>query len=173
MVAACAHGSRDELLSAFEANLAAHDSATEALRLWCTARGLAQNPRITAQFIRDHDEPPPAGLHARLGVPDGEPLGYRHVTLSCEGVVLSEAHNWYVPSRLTPEMNGELADSDTPFGKVAAPLRFIREPISTEQGRGAGCPSGIISTHRALLRLPGGQPLALVMECYTAANLPK
>ena len=51
--------------------------ATEALRLWCAAPGIAVDPRITAQFIRGRDEPPPEGLRERLGVSAQEPLGYR------------------------------------------------------------------------------------------------
>ena len=171
LIAACADGNRGELLNAFEANLTAHDSATEALRLWCAARGLARNPVITAQFVRGSDQPPPAGLHTLLEVTSDEPLGYRHVRLSCAGAVLSEAHNWYVPARLTPEMNHALAQTDTPFGKVASSLHFTREPQSSTPGAGHGCPDGVISTHRALLRLPDGKPLAMVVECYTIANL--
>lgn len=165
LLSACASQGR---LAQFEAHLAAHDSATEALRTWCAAQGIAANPVITVQFIRGSDEPPPGGLRARLGVGPDEPLGYRHVRLSCNGVALSEAHNWYVAARLTPEMNRALAESDVPFGRVAAALGFTREALPK---KGANCPEGIISVHRALLRLPAGQPLALVVECYTAANL--
>ena len=171
LIAACADDNRGELLNAFEANLTAHDSATEALRLWCAARGLARDPVITAQFVRGSDQPPPAGLHTLLEVTSDEPLGYRHVRLSCAGAVLSEAHNWYVPARLTPEMNRALAQTDTPFGKVAAALHFTREPQSAVPGPNHSCPGGVISTHRALLRLPDGRPLAMVVECYTIANL--
>lgn len=171
LVAACATGNHSEVLGAFEANLAAHDSATEALRLWCAARGLARDPVITAEFVRGSDQPPPPGLRALLAAGAAEPLGYRHVRLSCAGTVLSEAHNWYVPARLTPEMNRALAETDTPFGKVAAALHFTREPQSRAAGAAHGCPGGAISTHRALLRLPDGHPLAMVVECYSAANL--
>ena len=59
LVAACAQGNHNEVLGAFEANLAAHDSATEALRLWCGARGLARDPVIKAQFVRGSDQPRP------------------------------------------------------------------------------------------------------------------
>jgi hypothetical protein len=99
------------------------------------------------------------------------PIGYRHVRLSCGDVVLSEAHNWYLPGRLTPAMNAALAASDTPFGKVAAPLHFTRRPLDSRRGRAPACPADTVLSHRALLRLPDGQPLALVVECYTSANL--
>ncbi len=68
--------------------------------------------------------------------------------------------------------NFALRETGTVGGKVAAALRFTREPIASARRGDPGCPEGAISAHRALLRLPDGQPLALVVECYTAANLP-
>lgn len=167
----CAHGQHGEVLSAFEANLAANASATEALRLWCEARGIARPATIRAELVRGSDEAPPPGLRAALGVSADEPLGYRHVKLVCGEAVLSQAHNWFVPARLSPAMNRQLAETDTPFGKVAASLNFTREPIASTRRGDPGCPAGAISTHRALLRLPDGQGLAMVVECYTEANL--
>jgi hypothetical protein len=156
-------------LPAFERTLAARDSATAALGEWCAARHLAEPARISASPVHDADAVAPADLRALLGA-DG-PVGYRHVRLACGGVVLSEAHNWYVPGRLTSAMNATLAASDTPFGKVVAPLHFTREPLDSRRGRGPDCPVGTVLSHRALLRLPDGAPLALVVECYTSANL--
>ena len=170
-VSGCAHGHGDELLGAFEANIAAHASATEALGKWCKAQGIDPEGRIVVQFVRGADEAPPPALRETLGVGPDEPLGYRHVRLTCGDTVLSQAHNWFVPARLSPEMNRQLAETDVPFGKVAASLAFTREPIASARRGDPGCPEGAISTHRALLRLPDGHPLALVVECYTAANL--
>lgn len=167
----CAHQREEQLIDAFERNLAAHASATEALRLWCQQRAIADAPQITARFVRDADAVPPADLRTTLGVGPETPLGYRHVMLVCGEVVLSQAHNWFVPGRLSPEMNRQLAETDVPFGKVAASLGFSREPIASALRGDPACPTGAISTHRALLRLPDGQPLALVVECYTEANL--
>jgi hypothetical protein len=158
-------------LPAFEHALAAQDSATAALGKWCEARHLAEPALMTARPVKDADVPPSVDLRDRLGARPGEPVGYRHVRLSCGGIMLSEAHNWYLPSRLTTEMNRALATSDIPFGKVAAPLHFTREPLQSRRGRSAACPARTILSHRAMLRLPGGQPLALLVECYTSANL--
>lgn len=158
-------------LAQFEAALAAQPSATKALGRWCAARRIADPATIAATPVAGEAAPAPADLRARLGVDRGEALAYRHVRLSCGGAVLSEAHNWYVPARLTPAMNATLATTDTPFGAVAAPLRFTREALASRRGRVASCPFGTILSHRALLRLPSGQPLALVVECYTRANL--
>ena len=65
-----------------------------------------------------------------LGVPPGEPVRYRHVRLVCGDKLLSEADNWYVPARLTPEMNRLLDETDTPFGRVIRDLNFRRETLS-------------------------------------------
>ena len=159
------------MLRRFEQTLAAQDSATAALGAWCAAQGIAAPATIAAQPVVGGNRARLPGLHTLLAVEPDDPLGYRHVRLTCGGVVLSEAHNWYVPHRLTPDMNTALAQTDTPFGKVAAPLRFRRERLSSQRGPQSGCPAGTILTHRALLRLPDGTPLSLVMECYTAANL--
>lgn len=115
--------------------------------------------------------PEPADARALLQVPPAAPLGYRHVGLSCGGRTLSVAHNWYVPERLTPAMNATLAATRTPFGKVAAPLDFRRERLDSRRGARPECPADTILSHRALLRLPDGRPLALLVECYTRENL--
>lgn len=108
-----------------------------------------------------------------LDVDTNQSIGYRHVRLSCGGSVLSVAHNWYVPSRLPPEMNASLETSDTPFGKVIALLHFTRERLASKRGPAEGCPRDTVLSHRGLLRLPDGQPVSLVVECYTRANLPQ
>ena len=91
--------------------------------------------------------------------------------LRCGEHVLSDAHNWFVPARLTPEMNRQLAETQVPFGRIAAALNFTREPLTAARRGDPGCPDNAISTHRARLVLPDGRPLAFVVECYTAENL--
>lgn len=169
-VTGCAHSRVDPQVAAFEANLAAHASATAALQKWCDQHAIAPGASIAVEFVSGADQAPPADLRATLGVTESEPLGYRHVRLTCGTTVLSEAHNWYVPVRLTPDMNRQLSESQIPFGRIAASLNFTREPIASTRRGDPDCPVGAISTHRALLRLPNGSPLALVVECYTEAN---
>ena len=162
---ACSH----PRLAEFQVTLAAQDSATVALTQWCEKNHLAVPARITATPV-----PGKAELPAKSSpFAQGTPLGYRHVRLSCGSKVLSEAHNWYDPARLTPAMNEALASTNTPFGKVVAPLHFRRIPLpqQSRRGRGAGCPSGTILTNHARLELPDGRLLALVIECYTNANM--
>lgn len=158
------------VLADFEAHLARYDSATEALQQWCQARQIGRGP-IRARVVGAQSSDPPAKMRRILDLAGDERLGMRNVRLSCDDTVLSVAWNWYVPSRLTPEMNAALANSDVPFGKVAGALRFRRETIDVTSGPVENCPPDTISAHRALLRLPSGEPLAYLIECYTAANL--
>lgn len=164
-------GCTAERLGQFEQTLAARDSATAALGEWCAARRLADPPRIVALRVRGEDAPLPSDARALLRVGSDTVPAYRHVRLSCGGLTLSEAHNWFVPSRLSPEMNAALATTDTPFGTVAAPLHFTRERLQAIRGRADGCPAGTVLSHRAVLRLPDGQPISLVVECYQRGGL--
>lgn len=150
-------------LPRFEATLASTPSATAALGQWCAARQFADPPRIAARLVRGDDAPRPAGA-AGLS-------GYRHVRLSCGPRVLSEAHNWYARERLTAQMNRLLDQTDTPFGTAVAALGFRRERLDEVRGAAPGCPRGTVLSHRARLALPDGATLALVVECYTRANL--
>lgn len=158
-------------LEQFEQTLAARDSATAALGDWCTARQLAPQPEIRAQVLDDPPREPSEPVRQALGTSPAEPVGFRHVRLSCGNRVLSEAYNWYAAARVSPEMNRTLDTTDTPFGRVVAPLGFRRERLGVVRGPADLCPAATILTHRALLRLPDGRALAYVVECYTAANL--
>jgi hypothetical protein len=158
-------------LTALESTLAAQDSATTALGNWCKANRIADPPRVVAMPVTGDDAALPSDARALLEVDGRAALGYRHVRLDCGDVTLSEAHNWFVPARLTPDMNATLTTTREPFGKVVSPLRFTRERLESTRGRAEGCPAGTILSHRALLRLPGGQPISLVVECYQARAL--
>jgi chorismate-pyruvate lyase len=152
-----------------ERMLASHDSATTALEQWCEQQGLANPAHVVAEPAAGQLGAEPSYLRAVLNISAEEALGVRHVHLTCGGRLLSRAQNWYVPSRLTPEMNAVLAASTTPFGKVAAPLGFRRELIETRRGPGPDCPAETVLFQRAVLRLPDGRPLAHVLECYAAS----
>ncbi|MBW8784506.1 MAG: hypothetical protein JF593_07675 [Novosphingobium sp.] len=170
LLSACA-APHSDTLAAFERTLIAHASATAALREWCAARGIAPATKIVARPLHDDDAAAPGDLRGVLRIGADEPVGYRHVALACGDTVLSVAHNWYVPGRLTPEMNAQLAASDTPFGTVAAALRFTRARLTSAEAAGTECPAGTVLTQRALLSLPDGRPLSLLVECYSPAVL--
>lgn len=155
----------DERVAELEALLSCHDSATLALEDWCRSQGIT-DPTVVAYPVAGTAIDEPDGLRCLLGVSAEEPVRIRHVRLACGEVTLSRAFNWYVPARLTAAMNDALDNGTTPFGKVAAPLGFHRETIESRRGGGPQCPAGTQLFQRAMLRLPDGQPLALVTECY-------
>jgi chorismate-pyruvate lyase len=158
-------------LASFEQTLATNHSATEALTQWCRLRGIANPPQIVAKAVKSEMVQPDAAIRSWLAISESEPVNYRLVNLVCGKTILSIAENWYVPSRLTPEMNRILESSDIPFGRVAAPLGYRREQLATVHGRAPGCPEGTVLSVRAVLKLPDGRPISLVAECYTKANL--
>jgi hypothetical protein len=177
------------LIETLNADLLAHDSATLTIERWCADHRLADPARIVAERVRDADKPASAEVRAALDVKPNEPLGYRRVRLKCGDRVLSDADNWYVPARLTPEMNHTLETTDTPFGKAVSALHFRRHTLSAdvlwrplpkgwEMGAaGASDEAGALTIpdhvleHRAVLSTPDGQPFSEVVETYTGEVL--
>lgn len=172
-------------LQTLNAQLLSHPSATLTLEQWCGAHHLAPVAKIVAQRVHGADKPLPDGARALLGIGPDESVRYRRVALSCGDVVLSDADNWYVPSRLTPEMNRQLDASDVPFGKVVQPLHFRRQTLSADllwsplpEGWDSGAPLPPTSRqplaipdhvlqHHAVLYTGDNQPFSLVIESYT------
>ncbi|EHH68819.1 chorismate--pyruvate lyase family protein [Gluconobacter morbifer] len=104
-----------------------------------------------------------------LDVQDTARIRTRHVRLLCGTTPLSDAWNWYVPERLTAEMNRLLDTTDTPFGRAVRETRFRRQRLDT---RLPGNGPGIILENRALLRRASDDaPIALVREDYLPAAL--
>jgi len=152
---------RDDALSRLAHDLAQGTSATLVLAQWCGDLHLATPPRIRAE--RDPlVTPADSQVRALLDVDKHTLVGYRRVKLACGDHVLSEADNWYVPSRLTPEMNRTLASSDIPFGTVVAPLKFRRKTLAAAAVR----QGTTIFRVKAVLLNPENRPFSLVMENY-------
>lgn len=149
--------------------LLAATSATATLRAWCAEHGVA-DPAIHAEVVRETPPAATAKQRRELAVGAAEPLGYRHVRLSCAGHILSEAQNWYVPARLTPVMNLALDTSDTPFGTVVAPLEISRRTLAAQMlWRHGATPPAVLFRHRALVLDANGRPIAEVIETYQRA----
>src|SRR6202521_2329806 len=110
------------LLQTLNANLLSHDSATLTLERWCDIHRMASPARIVAVRVSSSDRPVSPEQRRELGVAPAEVIRYRRVRLLCGTVVLSEADNWYVPSRLTAEMNKVPDRTDLPFGRGGAEL---------------------------------------------------
>ncbi len=112
-------------------DLLANASATEVLRQWCEQHHLAEPARIVADRMAVPSRAPDMEQLRRLDVAAAEEVRYRRVELRCGDHVLSKAENWYVPARLTPEMNRLLETTDTPFGQVVSPLKPFRKTVET------------------------------------------
>jgi chorismate-pyruvate lyase len=150
-----------------EAEILSSPSATQALTARCARLHLAAPPAIRA--LRDHGVDQPAGPDIRrlLKVKPGESVRYRRVRLSCGAQTLSDADNWYVPARLTADMNATLDGTDTPFGTVVKPLHFQRRTLKTE----ALHDKGHVLRVTALLVDAKNQPFSLVQENYSRVLL--
>ncbi len=179
---------RIELLALIEtlnAELLSHSSATLTLERWCGGHGLSPEAKLVARLDRGVERRLEDKDRERLAVGSGDQLRFRHVALFCGDKLLSEADNWYVPSRLTAEMNRLLDETDTPFGRVVRDLDFRRETLSAKllwsplperwdvspaphssPGSSLEAPDHILE-HRALLRTGGGAPFSFVVETYT------
>ena len=173
------------LLETLNSELLSHDSATLTLDRWCAAHRLASPARIVAERVAGAEQAPTDEQRQLLDVSATEPIRYRRVRLICGDHVLSEADNWYVPARLTPEMNRLLDTTDTAFGRAVQTLNFRRRTLSSKllwaplpqdwemgaplpERRGATLiiPHAVLE-HRAVLALPDGTPFSEVVETYT------
>jgi chorismate-pyruvate lyase len=177
------------LLQTLNAELLSHDSATLVLDRWCRTHRLAAPARIVAERVNDRDRTPTAEQRQLLQLSDTEAVRYRNVRLRCGSHILSEADNWYVPGRLSEDMNRRLDTTDEAFGRVVQPLHFQRRTLSArllwwplpdgwemgateseDTSSNLSIPAMVLE-HRAVLTLPNGTPVSEVVETYTAAIL--
>jgi chorismate-pyruvate lyase len=148
-------------------------SATATLETWCRDHRLASEPKIVARLVPGAASAPSAEQRARLAVSDSDEVKYRLVDLRCGDQTLSKAENWYVPSRLTAEMNRLLDTTDTPFGRAVASLEPYRKTIATRMlWSGKGSAPGALFEHRAVLYTRDHQPFSEVVEVYQRQVLP-
>lgn len=178
------------LIQSLNASLLASASATATLEKWCGDHKMSAEPKILARRVAAPPAPPSEETRQRLRLEAGETVNYRRVALSCGDHVLSEADNWYVPGRLTPDMNRALETTETPFGKVVAPLQPFRRtiemtmrwsplpegwelapPAPTGQAAGALSPPHEIFEHKAVLYTAAQKPFSEVHEHYTSEVL--
>jgi chorismate-pyruvate lyase len=179
------------VVETLNAQLLASSSATSTLEAWCGEHHMASPARLTAERVRGVDKPVTQAQRRLLQVGANEPVKYRRVRLACGAHVLSEADNWYVPGRLTDEMNRMLETSDTPFGRAVADLHPMRQTLSAEllwsplpagwdlkvgqaaavEGGGALAIPDALFRHTALLYDDQRRPFSLVVETYTGEVL--
>ena len=175
------------LTQTLNAEILASSSATQSLEKWCRDHRMAADPIIVARAIAGIDKVPTVEQLQRLQVTSISDVKYRRVELRCGSHVFSEADNWYVPSRLTAEMNKLLETSETPFGKAVQPLLPYRRtfavtllwsplPAGWEQRRRVSGQLGEpakalllpkdLFEHRAILYTSDHQPFSEVNERY-------
>ena len=146
-----------DTLTRFNNRLLADGRATAVLEEWCgspvSARLLNRPPKLLSPEQKD-----------RLCVTCDEEVIYRCVALIGGGLQLSEAHNWYRPHLLTPDMRIALNQTEFPFGKVVSTLAPIRNTFFTAPLQ----ESPFILEHRAVLTV-ATLPLCEVWERYTDA----
>lgn len=170
-------------LQALNADLLSHASATAVLQALCDRRAPGGHKILARKAVWDVEAGALDAARADLGVGPDEPVRHRQVELTCGGEVLSSAENWYVPGRLTPQMNRALEETQTPFGLVVRALQFHRrtlasnflfEPLPDGWEReppasfdAMASPPPHVLRHRAMLVTPDGRPFSLVVETYT------
>jgi chorismate-pyruvate lyase len=177
------------LLETLNADLLSHESATLTLDRWCDSHRLTSPAKIVAELVKGADKVPSDEQRKELRVGASEPVRYRHVRLHCGDYVLSEADNWYLPARLTADMNRELDTTNVAFGRAVQALHFSRHTLSAKllwtplpQGwesatAAPGTSSGTLEVpehvieHRAVLTLPDGTPFSDLVETYTSEVL--
>jgi hypothetical protein len=140
-------------------------SASAVLQGWCADHGL---PKLTAQRTAGAEKPADATVLAALGARPGEKVAYRRVRLGCGPDVVSEADNWYLPDRLTADMNRQLDQTDAPFGLVVRPLNFSRRTLEAKHSPDVEHLLEI----RAVLVSGAGIPFSYVVEDYTRVLKP-
>jgi chorismate-pyruvate lyase len=174
------------VMQTLNAELLASRSATQTLEKWCGDHRLADEPRIVARVVDRSGTPLSAEQRERLKAAAGDEVRYRRVQLQCGSRVLSEADNWYLPARLTTEMNRLLETTGTPFGTVVRPLEPFRQtlavtmlwsPLPERWDRDAAAPpiaapNGLLAVpdalfaHRAVLYTRDHMPFSEVYEVY-------
>ncbi len=170
-----------DALRDFENALDSAASATQTLTRWCADHRMADPPIIRALPAGGRGKIANAEVRRLLQAGPREAVRYRGVNLACGDHVLSEADNWYRPGQLTPEMNGLLARTTTPFGAVVKSLNFRRrtlavdwlfDPLTAPRQPPAADGSLVLPRHllrhRAVLVSGAGAPFSVVVETYTS-----
>ena len=160
-------------IHALNADILASTSATLSLERWCRERKLADVPTIVANVVPGAQQPPAVDQLRRLRVAAAADVRHRRVELRCGTRVLSIADNWYVPSRLTPEMNRLLETTTTPFGRAVLPLEPYRQTFVVNMlwTPDAGALGNALFEHRAILYTREHLPFSEVHEVYQRAIL--
>ena len=154
-----------ELVADLKREIVRGPTTSRALERWCRDRGLDDDPQIVA----DVSPTPPAPLTPEerewLGVTRREILACRRVQLRCGSLLLVDADNWYVASRLTPDMNERLRATRIPFGRVVEPFGPYRCTMSSTTFWPGAIEQALFHV-QAVVYADRHVPLAVVRESY-------
>lgn len=160
-------------ISALRDEIGMAASATQVLDRWCTSHHMAPAGAVIAEKIANKTVPATARLRRMLQLTASDRVQLRHVRLRCNGHILSVARLWYVPSRLPASIEASLQQTETPFGKVVAPMHLGRQSAGSssawlpkEGAPTAKTPPHILFSQRALMSRAAGLPIAYVVEDY-------
>lgn len=159
-------GSDKHLLRDLEGELLRTASATMTLRAFvrrCCPE--MAEPLVRAVRLSVDEGECPAGVQAVHGFSKATVRG-RRVALMCGDLVLSEAENWYLPERLSSEMNRSLSETERPFGEVVRSLGFSRRVLRSGPGTGR-----FLFVLDAVLIRADGVPFSVVSERYCREGL--
>ncbi|MGO9026205.1 MAG: hypothetical protein ACLQIQ_18225 [Beijerinckiaceae bacterium] len=172
------------LVETLNADLLASRSTTLTLEAWCADHHIAAEPKVHARRIAGVFKEISQESRRRLAIGADTPVKYRRVELLCGEHILSQADNWYVPERLTPEMNALLESTYQPFGSVVKDLAPHRQTIAVKRlwqpllagwelvpppadhpAEDLAIPE-LLFEHRAILIKPDGEAFSEVVETY-------
>jgi chorismate-pyruvate lyase len=148
-----------DALDAFERELLAGGIATQVLERRAVGK-------VRAEAVGESSVAVDADVRALLACAANDAVAHRETRLMAGDAVLSDADLWYLPARLTAQMNHALAVGDTPFGAVIRALSPTRRTLSSDR------PGSAVILHvRAIVLDGAGRPLALADERYRKAAL--
>jgi hypothetical protein len=162
-----------QLMLALSERILAAASATEALEAWCAEHGIGAGGLVALPAPNGPDEPIDDESRDALHPFGAAETKFRRVRLTCGGVSLVDALNWYLPAHLTAEISEQLRTTTVPFGRAIKPLRpsrrtfLIRRCPPTQIPMAT--PTDTVFEHRAVVLRHDGLPLAVVHERYRAA----
>ncbi|URW75977.1 hypothetical protein M9980_01740 [Sphingomonas donggukensis] len=123
--------------------------------------------RVRAEAVGSTSVTVDAAIRDLLGCAANDVVAHRATRLMHGEVELSDADLWYLPSRLTPEINHALTVGDTPFGRAIQSLAPTRRTLLCERLWGGS----FILRVRAVVLDGEGRALALVDERYLPVAL--
>jgi hypothetical protein len=178
------------LLQSLNVEPLSNDNKKQTLERWCMSHRLVSNPQIAIERVLDVEELPTEAQRKTLATSAKQPVRHRKVRVLCGSAVLLEADDWYLPSRVSPQVSALIDGTDLPFETAVQIAHFRRRILSAallwpqlpelgnvEFEEGVAEPQAIrplpahVLTHHVLVMLPDGTPFGEAQENYTGSVL--